>query len=322
MRSKFIADHLGPLIDCQYCTSVKPHSILSICCLLLSTLLTLSCQQAGRPVLTTPSVHPTIAALPTLVTQHVLTVGSYTNYLPQEYIDPVTHQLTGFDIDLINAIAQRLKLKVHVVNADFPVLTNRLQAKQFDVVISAMSITPGLQKQVSFISYFRGGKSLLVSKGNPSHISNLEDLCGQKVAVREGSFEQSDLVASNEKCQKDGKQLITIIAHSQFSDVIQMLIEQKVVATYQDSAQTDYFIKQRPGLFEVGGGVMDANLEGIVVRKDNTALLNSIYATFHSLVSDGTYHKIIVHWGLTSGEIDNAEVGITHVGQSTPMNVV
>jgi ABC-type amino acid transport substrate-binding protein len=90
-----------------------------------------------------------------------------------------------------------------------------------------------------------------------------------------------------------------------------MLTEQKVVATYQDSAQTDYFIKQRSGLFEVGGGVMDANLEGIVVRKDNTVLLNSIYATFRSLVSDGTYHRIVGHWGLTSGEIGSAEVGIT-----------
>jgi polar amino acid transport system substrate-binding protein len=288
----------------------------------LVALLTSSCQQAGRTILTTPSVHPTIAALPDLVTQHVLTVGSYTNYLPQEYIDPITHQLTGFDIDLINAIAQRLGLKVHVVNADFPTLTNRLRAKQFDVVISAMSITPDLQKEVSFISYFRGGKSMLVSKGNPLHISNLEDLCGQKVAVRQGSFEQSDLVASNEKCQKDGKQLITITARSQFSDVIQMLTEQKVVATYQDSAQTDYFIKQRPGLFEVGGGVMDANLEGIVVRKDNTVLLNSIYATFRSLVSDGTYHRIIVHWGLTSGEIGSAEVGITSMDQSMPINVL
>ncbi len=311
MRSNFIANHLGPPIDCQYCAFVKPRSILSIWCLLLITLLTSSCQQAGRTILTAPFVHPTIAALPDLVTQHVLTVGSYTNYLPQEYIDPVAHQLTGFDIDLINAIAQRLGLKVHVVNADFPTLTNRLQAKQFDVVISAMSITPSLRKEVSFISYFRGGKSLLVSKDNPSHISSLEDLCGQKVAVREGSFEQSDLVASNEKCQKGGKQLITITARSQFSDVIQMLTEQKVVATYQDSAQTDYFIKQRPSLFEVGGRVMDANLEGIVVRKDNTVLLNSIYATFRSLVSDGAYHRMIAHWGLTSGEIGSAEVSIT-----------
>jgi len=253
---------------------------------------------------------------------HFLTVGSYTNYLPQEYIDPVTHQLTGFDIDLIKAIAQQLRLRINIVNADFSTLIDRLKQKQFDVTISAMSITPDLQKKANFISYFRGGESLLVHKGNPSHISNLEDLCGQKVAVKEGSFEQNDLVASNEKCQKGGKQLINVITRSQFGDVIQLLAEQKVVATYQDSAQTDYFVKQHPDLFEIGGGIVDANLEGIAVRKGDTAMLNGVSAAFRALVSDGTYHKIVMRWGLTSGEISTADMSILYMGRLMPTDAV
>jgi polar amino acid transport system substrate-binding protein len=295
-------------VETRFIASAGPRSMLSMGWILLLAFLTLSCQGAGRVVPTTASVHPTIAVPSDLVMLHVLTVGSYTNYLPQEYIDPVTHQLTGFDIDLIKAIAQRLGLRVNIVNADFSTLIDRLQGKQFDLAISAMSIAPDLRKKANFVSYFRGGESLLVRKANPSHISNLEDLCGQKVAVKEGSFEQNDLVASNEKCQKDGKQLINIITRPQFSDVIQMLAEQKVVATYQDSAQTDYFVKQHADLFEVGGGVVDANLEGIAVRKEDTVMLNAISAAFHALVSDGTYHRMIMRWGLTSGEISNPDV--------------
>src|SRR2546429_412832 len=114
-------------------------SMLSIGCILLIALVTLSCQKAGPVPPTAVSVHPTIAVPSDLVTLHVLTVGSYTNYLPQEYIDPVTHQLTGFDVDLIKAIAQRLRLRVNIVNTDFSTLVDHLKEKQFDVAISAMS---------------------------------------------------------------------------------------------------------------------------------------------------------------------------------------
>src|SRR6266550_6818381 len=85
-------------------------SMLSIGCIVLIALVTLSCQQVGSVVPSKESVHPMIATPSDLVTMHVLTVGSYTNYLPQEYTDSVTHQLTGFDIDLIKAIAQQFGL--------------------------------------------------------------------------------------------------------------------------------------------------------------------------------------------------------------------
>src|SRR5260370_9084624 len=163
--------------------SVGPRSMLSIGYILLIALVTLSCKEVGPASPTAVSVHPTIAAPSNLVMRHVLTVGTYTNYLPQSYIDPVTHQLTGFDDDLIKAITQQLRLRINIVNADFSTLIDRLKQKQFDVTISAMSITPDLQKKANFISYFRGVKSLLVHKVNPSHISNLEDFCGLKVAV-------------------------------------------------------------------------------------------------------------------------------------------
>src|SRR5437879_5277604 len=153
---RFIACNVGT----RFIASAGPRSMLSMGWILLIAFLTLSCQGAGHVVPTTASVHPTIVVPSDLVMLHVLTVGSYTNYLPQEYIDPVTHQLTGFDIDLIKAIAQRLGLRVNIVNTDFSTLIDRLQGKQFDLAISAMSIAPDLRKKANFISYFRGGESL------------------------------------------------------------------------------------------------------------------------------------------------------------------
>ncbi|MBA2681962.1 MAG: transporter substrate-binding domain-containing protein [Ktedonobacteraceae bacterium] len=61
----------------------------------------------------TKSPAPSAIATPTdLLTPGVLTVGSDTTYPPQEYIDATSHKATGFDIDLITAIAQRIGLQV------------------------------------------------------------------------------------------------------------------------------------------------------------------------------------------------------------------
>src|SRR6266705_895052 len=127
---------------------------------------------------------PTIAAPSDLITPGTLTVGSDTTYPPQEYINTATNQATGFDVDLITAIAQRMGLQTNVVTDKFDTIFDDLVAKRFDVVISAAFITPERQKKVDFVPYFKAGESLLVQTGNPSNIKSLADLCGQNAGVQ------------------------------------------------------------------------------------------------------------------------------------------
>src|SRR5712691_6250747 len=124
---------------------------------------------------------PTVAAPNDLITPGVLTVGSDTTYAPQEFIDPATNKATGFDIDLITAIAQRMGLQAKIVTTKFDTIIDDLVAKRFDVVISAVSVTPERHKKVDFVPYLNAGESLLVQKGNPKNIKSADDLCGLAV---------------------------------------------------------------------------------------------------------------------------------------------
>ncbi len=246
---------------------------------------------------------PTVAPPSDLITAGTLTVGSDTTYPPQEYIDTATNQATGFDIDLIAAIAQRMGLKSKPVTTSFDTIINSLVAKRFDVVISAVSVTPERQKKVDFVPYFNAGESLLVKVGNPSNIKSTADLCGQKVGVQNGTIEQTDLNTANTTCKNAGKSAIEITALTNQTDVIQLLASGRVVATYQDSPVTDYFNKQHPGQFTVGGSVVNAGIEGIVVRKGDSAMFNAIQTAFNQLKADGTYNSLIQKWGLTNEAI-------------------
>lgn len=231
-----------------------------------------------------------------------LTVGSYTAYPPQENVDSMGNNTpVGFDIDLITAIASHMNLKVKIVSTDFQSVINNLVDKNFDVAISAIIITPELQQRVSFIPYFMGGESLLVAKGNPLKITDLQNLCGFKVAVGTATLEQKDLEMASSSCTQKKKPPIQVVVLQGQDAVVQLLLNKHVVAAYLDSPLTDYAIKLYPNHFEVGGSAMDTSLEGIAVRKDDAVMFKAVQAAFSVVKSSGTYCSLIQKWGLTSG---------------------
>jgi len=240
---------------------------------------------------------------PDLLTSGVLTVGSDTTYPPQEYIDNTTHQAAGFDIDLITAVAQQMGLKAKIVTISFDTIFDALSAKRFDIVMSAVSVTDERKKKFDFVPYFNAGESLLVQKGNPLSLKTVDDLCGKKVGVQNGTIEQDDLNAASKKCTGAGKPAIQMTVLTDQTEVINLLANKRVVATYQDSPVTDYYIKLNPGRFDVGGSVVNAGLEGIVIRKGDTSMFNAVQTAFNKVKSDGTYHQLILKWGLTNEEI-------------------
>ncbi|MBA2679447.1 MAG: ABC transporter substrate-binding protein [Ktedonobacteraceae bacterium] len=238
-----------------------------------------------------------------LVNPGVLTVGSDTTYPPQEFIDTATHKTVGFDVDVITEVAKRMHLQANVVTTGFTTIFDSLASKRFDVVISAVTINPDRQKKFDFVPYFNAGESLLVAKGNPLNLKTTADLCGKNVGVQDGTVEQTDLQTANKDCTSKGKPAINLTVLKDQTAVVELLANKRVVATYQDSPVTDYYLKQNLGMFEVGGAVVNAAQEGIVVRKGDSAMLNAVQQAFNAMKSDGTYTQFINKWGLTSGAI-------------------
>ncbi len=255
---------------------------------------------------------PTVAPPNDLITPGVLTVGSDTTYPPQEFIDTTTNKATGFDVDLITAVAQRMGLQAKIVTTKFDTIIDDLVAKRFDILISAITITAERQKKVDFVPYFNAGESLLVQKGNPHNLKSTADLCGLAVGVQDGTTEQADLQTASKDCTSKGKPAIKVTVLQDQTAVIQLLANNRVVATYQDSPLTDYYNKLNPGQFEVGGTVVNAAPEGIVVRKGDTSMFNAVQTAFNQLKADGTYHQIIVKWGLTSEELSAIDRRVVH----------
>lgn len=255
---------------------------------------------------TTPlATHVTVgtAFSENLLAPGFLTVGSYTAYPPQESVDQINSTPVGFDIDLITAVAARMNLKVRIVSIDFQNLMNNLLTRNFDIAVSAIIITHDLRQKVNFVPYFMGGESLLVAKSNPLKITGLRNLCGFKVAVISSTLEQKDLEMASATCIQQKKRGIQVVVLQDQQAIIQLLLSKRVVAAYQDSPLTDYAIKQYPDRLEAGGAATNMNLEGIAIRKSDSALFKAIQIAFTTIKNNGTYCALIKKWGLTSGTL-------------------
>jgi len=284
---------------------------MALIALVLTLLLVLAACGGSSTTASNVTPGPSATATPTplpapndLITPGTLTVGSDTTYPPQEFINTSTNQPTGFDIDLVTAIAQRMGLHVLVKSTNFNTILDDLTLKRFDIVISAVTINPQREQKVDFIPYFNAGESLLVQAGNPHHITSIADLCGMAVAAQTNTVELSDLQAQNAKCPANKK--MDIRSFDSQDDVVLQLVNGRVVATYQDSPVTDYYLQQHPGAFQVGGTVVNAAPEGIVIRKGDTSMYNAVKAAFDSLVQDGTYDRLLQKWNLMDNKCDAA----------------
>jgi polar amino acid transport system substrate-binding protein len=237
-----------------------------------------------------------------LITSGTLTIGSDTTYTPMEFVDTKSNKYIGFDIDLIDAMATHMGLKPDVQKIGFDTIFDSLSNKRFDVVISSVTINDDRKKNFDFVPYFNAGESLLVAKGNPKHLTKVSDLCGLNVGVQVGTVEKDDLDAGSKACKAAGKGAINQTILQAQTDVVQLLANGRVDATYQDSPVTDYYNKINPGQFEVGGSVVNAAPYGITVRKGDTAMLTAMQNAFQAVKADGTYDKLFKTWSFSDQE--------------------
>jgi polar amino acid transport system substrate-binding protein len=258
------------------------------------------------PFAITSPTPPSITAPTNLVRPGTITFLSDTTYPPQESIDPSTQQAVGFDIEIAQAVANKMGLTATIQKTDSPQIVSALLAKKGDAIISALQITPDLERQVALVGYFRAGQAILVRKGNPANITGLSDLCGKKVSVQVQSPEENTVDEANGGICKDSH--INKQVYPTDLQAVLILKQRGVDAALDDSPVAAYFVKQTPDQLEQAGGPFKTNPEGIAIDPKNGELLHSMQQAMMAIYQDGTYRQILTKWNLLDGEIPVSQI--------------
>lgn len=236
-----------------------------------------------------------------------LTVGSDIAYPPVEFYKEGTKDVQGIDFDLCAAIAKQMgRSGCKFQNVTFDGLIPALKAKRFDLIFSAMSDTAERQKEIDFVDYFTVGTSIIVKKGNPEKIQSLDDLCGKTIGVQRGTTQEDVAKTQNDKCHSSGKDL-NILTFDTDVDAQQALRAGRSVADMNDFPVAAY-VAQQAGDFEVVGEQIEAGPYGVGVRKDDTALRDSIQKALKALIASGEYDKVLSKWNVDQGALKTAAI--------------
>jgi polar amino acid transport system substrate-binding protein len=120
----------------------------------------------------------------------VLVVGTSADYPPFEFIDE-DNEYAGFDIALMNEVADRLGLEIEWQDISFDGLIAALKAGQIDAIIAAMAATPERDEQVDFtINYYEGSDAVLVAEGSGVVVEKPEDSAAFKIGVQSGTIHE------------------------------------------------------------------------------------------------------------------------------------
>lgn len=119
-----------------------------------------------------------------------LVVGSDTSYPPFEEYNATTEKTTGFDVEIGHQIARKIGVDLEFKTSAWEPIIPNLNSKQFDVIISAMTITAEREESVDFSRwYYQSFQGILVPTGNPDSITAIGDLneTGIKIGLQAGT---------------------------------------------------------------------------------------------------------------------------------------
>lgn len=209
-------------------------------------------------------------------------IGTEGTYAPFTYHDK-DGKLTGFDIEVANAVANRLGVKPEYVETQWDGMFAGLDAKRFDMIANEVGIRPDRQEKYDFSDPYIVSKAVLIVNKDNTTIKSFADLKGKKAA-------QSLTSNLTDIAKQNGAEIVGVEG---FNPAIDMLVSKRVDATVNDGLSYLDLLKQKPDLpLKKVDEQADGAKNGLMFRKDNKELVDAVNKALTDIKSDGTYLKI------------------------------
>lgn len=219
--------------------------------------------------------------------------------------DTSGEKIAGFDVDLGEALAHRLGLKLQVTQASFGSLIPGLQAGRYDFAASVIYDTKEREKAVDFVDYAEDGTGLLSSAGSSHKGLKISDFCGLTVATVPASTAIPLLNTQSTKCTAGGKKPATVKVLGSNAEALLAVTSGRVDVTTGDALQYAYLAKNQPGKFQTAGTPLDTGIDALAFPK-GSKLAPVMQKALQKMMADGSYKKLMAQYGFTGGELGQA----------------
>src|SRR5262249_9655994 len=211
-----------------------------------------------------------------------LTVGSAVPYPPFEEFGKTKTEFKGFDVELMEAIGERIGREPEFTDTSFDTIFVDLAQGKFEAVASATTITEEREETVDFSEpYYQAEQAILVKEGGS--IDSVKAMDGATIGAQKGTT-GAEFVEENVEAGE-------LRTYAQGPDAVNALKSCAVEAVVIDIPVAENAVKNTTGI-EVSSPIPTEEEYGIAVAKNNEALLEEINEGLAEVKEDGTYTKI------------------------------
>lgn len=238
------------------------------------------CSGNAEAGVTTPRPQPLEAG--------VLKVCSDMPYPPFEFTR--NGEPTGFDVDLVRAVADRMELDLEMVDSAFDDITSGavLNKGSCDLAVSAMTITGERARVLDFSSpYFDAAQAMVVPQD--SGATGVEDLAGQRVGVQGGTTGELYLI-------DNAPDSAAVVPFEDAADIDAAMRSGDISAAVYDNTVVGSVIESNPDLQVVASFDTGEQYGMAVARNGNDDLLRVVNDVLAALRKDGGYDEIYAKW--------------------------
>jgi len=219
-----------------------------------------------------------------LVKDGTLTVATEGTYRPFSFHeDGGTGDLTGFDVEIIQAVAEKLDLEVEFQETQWDAIFAGLDADRFDVIANQVSINEERQEKYLFSTPYTVSPGVIVVAEDDDSISSFDDLEGKTTA-------QSLTSNWYELATESGA---TVEGVEGWAQAVELLRQGRVDATVNDKLTfLDYENTNSPSGLKIAAETDEAGEQAFVFTKDKSDLVEAIDGALEELRADGTLAEI------------------------------
>src|SRR5260370_15006009 len=105
------------------------------------------------------------------------------NYPPMEFRDPATNTLTGFDVELGEALGRKLGVKIVWQETSFDQMMPAIATGRVDAILSGMTDLSSRQDTATFVDYLRNGPRFFAQQSRAAEFKDMTALCGKRVGA-------------------------------------------------------------------------------------------------------------------------------------------
>jgi polar amino acid transport system substrate-binding protein len=228
-----------------------------------------------------------------------IVVATEAGYAPFEYVE--AGKIVGYHADLMALALKDLVaegVKVNQLDLPFASLLAGLQAKKYDIIVTALFGTEERAKRFGFTIPTAFGTTGIVTKAGNAAIGKPDDLDGKVVGAPQATKYLDQMKALSEEFKKKGGKGIKEIKEyaSGFTEIYADIENGRIDAAPNGMPNLAVLMKQQPGKFKLAGQVGDPTYFAWATRKEDQDLLDYVNAQLLKLKKAGVFNELQTKW--------------------------